>query len=188
MQYGTIENCRFGGTLSCTNGAGGIVSFVNHNSGDSYIKNCYSIGTISSNSANAVALVSDSGSMTASVTNCYYQSGNGTDDNAAALTAAQFASGEAAYLLNTEGNVWYQNIDLTPKDAYPVLDSTHGVVIKTSNGYGNEKIVTTETTTETTTTTTESTTKTTTTKTTTTKTTTTKKAAAQSCTAVFFCT
>ncbi|MBQ6554669.1 MAG: hypothetical protein IJL89_05505, partial [Firmicutes bacterium] len=180
VQYGTVENCRFGGILSCTNSTGGIVSYVNHNSGDSYIKNCYSIGTASSNSANAVAAVNASGSMTVSVTNCYYLSGNGTDANAAALTAAQFASGEAAYCLNTESTVWYQNIELTPKDAYPVLDSTHGVVIKTSNGYGNEKTVTTETTTETTTvattkTTTESTTKTTTTKESTTKTTTTKE-------------
>ena len=171
MQYGTIENCRFGGTLSCTNRAGGIVSYVNYNSGDSYVKNCYSIGNISSNTAKAIATVNDSGSNTASVTNCYYLSTKGSGDNAQALSSAQFASGEAAYLLNINGdNVWYQNIDITPKDAYPVLDDTHGVVIQTSGGYGNKKVVTTETTTETTTATT---TKTTTTKTTTTKTTTT---------------
>ncbi|MBQ9519135.1 MAG: hypothetical protein IJR59_04500, partial [Firmicutes bacterium] len=152
IQYGTIENCRFGGTLSCTDSAGGIVSCVNHNSGDSYVKNCYSIGNISSNTAKAIATVSDSGSNTASVTNCYYLSGNGTDANAAELSSTQFASGEAAYLLNTNGdNVWYQNIDITPKDAYPVLDKSHGVVIKKASGYGNDTSVTVETTTETTT-------------------------------------
>ncbi|MBB5266430.1 hypothetical protein HNP82_003587 [Catenibacillus scindens] len=60
-------------------------------------------------------------------------SDDGTSENVAAKTAAEFASGEVTWLLNgstSEGTLaWYQNLDNDQdKDTYPVLDSSHGIV------------------------------------------------------------
>ena len=89
----------------------------------------------------------------AQVINCYYLK-NG-DELAVAKTAEQFASGEVAYLLNSGGGTFYQNIDNgAEKDAFPVLDPSHGKVYLKNGVYtngGEQKTTTTETTTETTT-------------------------------------
>ncbi|MBB5266423.1 hypothetical protein HNP82_003580 [Catenibacillus scindens] len=62
-------------------------------------------------------------------------SDDGTSENVAAKTAAEFASGEVTWLLNgstSEGTLaWYQNLDNDQdKDTYPVLDSSHGIVYR----------------------------------------------------------
>lgn len=52
------------------------------------------------------------------------------------LEEADYASGKLCYQLNGDQSklVWYQNIGI---DAYPVLDSSHGVVVKNEDGtYG----------------------------------------------------
>ena len=53
-----------------------------------------------------------------------------------ALTQEQLESGEATYLLQAERSeqVWYQTIG---EDKLPVLDPTHGVVIKKDGAYEN---------------------------------------------------
>ena len=80
-----------------------------------------------------------------SLTNCYavastdgrgfgsnWVSGS-TNTNCAQMSAAQFASGEVAFLLNQgqDAPVWFQTLD---DDDTPVLDATHKVVLKDESG------------------------------------------------------
>ena len=134
---GTINNCYNTGTVSGNSSVGGVC-----NSNNGTITGCYNTGAVSSN-GNSVGGVCVDNYRT--ITNCYYLSGTATGGigstdvtgSAEAKTATQFESGEVCYLLNgsrsegTEDNplAWYQNIDKegAVKDAYPVLDNTHGV-------------------------------------------------------------
>ena len=132
---GTVTNCYAAGAVSGNMGIGGVCG-VN---GGSIIA-CYNIGTVSGTQyTGGVCGVNQGGS----ITTCYYLDGcnaEGTTFDCAegtSKTAEQFNSGEVCYLLNgnrTEGTTespiaWYQNIDKegAVKDAYPVLDNTHGV-------------------------------------------------------------
>ena len=121
--YGELTNCSFAGSVTGTNDrayAGGVCGYNNR-------------GTI---------------------TNCYWltgkaSSGIGTGSGTATeKTEAQFASGEVAWLLNSnqENGPWRQNIGT---DDYPVLNSNHGSVIKvtvqnetSTDYYGNGNHVT----------------------------------------------
>ena len=99
---GTAENCYNTGTVSGTESVGGVVGY-NYNRGTT--KNCYNVGSVSGESY-VGGVVGENGSST--VENCYYLTGtasggiNGADaaGQAEAKSAAQFASGEVAYLLN----------------------------------------------------------------------------------------
>ena len=149
------------------------------------IRNCYSSNTVTSSQTSvsgrkkwADAIGCKLKSTAATIENCYYDSAKTISyAGALAFTAAQAKSGELAYRLNANGSAsnWFQNIDNgLPVDAFPVLDTTHGVVLKSGTSYtnGGTKATTTEKTTETTTketttrTTTQTTTQTTTEKTT----------------------
>lgn len=111
---------------------------ITSNSDGSYVKNCCTTSS---------KVASINGNDTAAYTNVYYLSVDEdgkafeTDscDGTTAMTAADFASGRVAYLLNqaqeadsetgVKPQVWYQNIDNDgTKASYPVLDSTHGTV------------------------------------------------------------
>ena len=122
---GTVTNCYNTGTVTAT----GQVASVGGVCGCSTapISNCYNIGTVTATSSDTD--ISDiCGYNFGPVTNCYYLAD--TEDENGGKTAAQFASGEIAYLLNgskSEGDTvhFYQIIG---KDKAPVLDKSHGVV------------------------------------------------------------
>jgi len=100
---GTIENCYVDGTVTVNstsgNNEGALVGSLAGNA-----ENCY---------AYSETLIGYYNSSYAYVTNCYYLAQ--TDDGNGGKTAAQFASGEVAYLL---GEAYGQQIGV---DAYPVF-------------------------------------------------------------------
>ena len=122
---GTIANCYNTGTVTAT----GSVASVGGVCGSSItpISNCYNTGTVTATSSGA-DISGICGYYFGPITNCYYLAD--TEDENGGKTAAQFASGEVAYLLNgskSEGDMvhFYQIIG---KDKAPVLDKSHGVV------------------------------------------------------------
>ena len=125
---GTVTNCYNTGTVTAT----GQVASVGGVCGCSTapISNCYNIGTVTATSSSTD--ISDiCGCNFGPVTNCYYLAD--TEDENGGKTAAQFASGEVAYLLsqgcsigegdNTEtydDSIWGQKLGENG-DTYPVL-------------------------------------------------------------------
>lgn len=133
---GTIANCYNTGTVTAT----GSVASVGGVCGCSItpISNCYNIGTVTATSSGA-DISGICGYYFGPVTNCYYLAD--TEDENGGKTAAQFASGEIAYLLSQgctvgggegenavtySGSVWGQALGENG-DTYPVLDSTKRV-------------------------------------------------------------
>ena len=146
-----INNCLFDGNVvnnnetpgNCT--FGGIVGY--NNSGTATIKNCLSIGTVRSTRASQFFGALNGNNST--FDNNYYMgtniNGPGSGGTAAGsapvkVTTEQLASGEVCFKLNgdAETPAWFQNLTGEDKDANPVLDSTHGVVLYDEvNGYHN---------------------------------------------------
>ena len=131
---GTVTNCYNTGTVTAT----GLVASVGGVCGCSTapISNCYNIGTVTATSSGA-DISGICGYNFGPVTNCYYLAD--TEDENGGKTAAQFASGEIAYLLSQgctvgegedavtySGSVWGQALGGNG-DTYPVLDSTKRV-------------------------------------------------------------
>ena len=133
---GTIANCYNTGTVTAT----GSIASVGGVCGCSIapISNCYNIGTVTATSSGA-DISGICGYYFGPVTNCYYLAD--TEDENGGKTAAQFASGEIAYLLSQgctvgggegenavtySGSVWGQALGGNG-DTYPVLDSTKRV-------------------------------------------------------------
>ena len=125
---GTIANCYNTGTVTAT----GSVASVGGVCGCSIapISNCYNIGTVTATSSGA-DISGICGYNFGPVKNCYYLAD--TEDENGGKTAAQFASGEIAYLLsqgcstgegdNTvtyDGSIWGQKLGENG-DTYPVL-------------------------------------------------------------------
>ena len=123
---GTIANCYNTGTVTAT----GSVASVGGVCGCSIepISNCYNIGTVTATSSGA-DISGICGYYFGPVTNCYYLAD--TEDENGGKTAAQFASGEVAYLLSQgcstgegdatvtyDGSIWGQTIGT---DTYPLL-------------------------------------------------------------------
>lgn len=111
--YGELSNCWSAATVIATDHedvpayyVGGLVGY-----NCLTVSNCYT-------TADKLAGVNRE-DYNGSLTNCYYLSETETEDGG--KTAAQFASGEVAYLLqgDQEDHVWGQEIG---KDTYPVLD------------------------------------------------------------------
>ncbi|MBQ8174855.1 MAG: leucine-rich repeat protein, partial [Clostridia bacterium] len=135
---GTVTNCYNTGTVSGSSDVGGVVG-VNHGT----VQSCYNTGAVTGGDYSSVGGVV--GGNVGTVQNCYYNTetytGNAIGKNDGTVdaltggkTAAQFASGEVAYLLQagqTAGEdgvipeVWGQNIKTsdtdTEYDAYPTL-------------------------------------------------------------------
>ncbi len=137
-----FENCYNAGKVSAESSSvvaiarGGVL-------GSGTAKNCYNVGKIvaSSKSTNTKGKYLLGDEFTA--TNCYQLIGEDTTlrDGITELSAEQFASGEAAYLLNGSingGSLFRQNLTVTEGvelDTFPVLDINHEKVY--SDGEGN---------------------------------------------------
>jgi len=155
-----VENCANYGTINFMDAgcaAGGIVGYINNV--NTSIKNCLNVGTVH-------CTVSDSPKYGGAIigriknnwgsdriVNNYWLEGSAyapakKDDGSAPAaasatgsTAEQLASGEICYKLNGEQAEinWYQTLVGEDKDAYPVLDPTHSIVLyDETNGYHNE--------------------------------------------------
>ena len=142
IEYGTIENCKndcavsgktavggvAGGTcyakvLNCFNGGavtgsdiqiGGVVG----ENAYSTMQNCYNVGEVSADELVYGICDNDYGT----ITDCYYLEGTREDPNAKTMTADEFKSGEAAWLLQSgcDEPTWGQKIG---EDNYPILTS-----------------------------------------------------------------
>ena len=135
--YCVLRDCANLGNVTSLQGlAGGIVGITE--TASCQIINCCNIGTVtaaSQDDADAIAV----SSFTNAIENCYYLDTCGSSEYATPKTAAQFASGEVGYLLNsavTDGTqAWYQNIDNDgSRDRYPLPNNTHGTIYLLDDG------------------------------------------------------
>ncbi len=134
----SIENCRNSGPVSATFDNATVGGICGNNAGG--IAHCSNDGLVSGSGEQAGGICgSNDGRLTDSYcldTTCESAIGVtsewGETFNTGAKTAAQYASGEVAWLLNqrqTDGS-WRQNLNEPDKDAAPILDSTHKVVVQ----------------------------------------------------------
>ncbi|WP_337935148.1 GLUG motif-containing protein [Jutongia sp.] len=136
---GTIANCYNTGTVTATGSTASVGGVCGYSIAP--ISNCYNIGTVTATSSGA-DISSICGFNCGPITNCYYLAD--TEDENGGKTAAQFASGEVAYLLsqgcstgegdNTvtyDGSIWGQTIG---KDTYPTLGGAKVYKNATYNG------------------------------------------------------
>ena len=128
---GTIMNCSFSGSVTGSGSGRGRVGGVCGGNGG-MISNCYNAGAVTG-SGNVGGVC---GLNNGTITNCYWLSSTATKGIGAGSGEAtekrevQFKSGEVAWLLNSSTNgPWRQNLG-EGGDAFPVLDSTHGEVVK----------------------------------------------------------
>lgn len=123
---GTVTNCYNTGTVTATGSAASVGGVCGCSI--ELILNCYNIGTVTAAGSDA-DISGICGYNFGPIKNCYYLAD--TEDENGGKTAAQFASGEIAYLLsqgcstgegdNTvtyDGSIWGQTIGT---DTYPVL-------------------------------------------------------------------
>ena len=114
---GTLEDCTSDCTVKGTDNAAGGICGLNENNGS--VLNCHNTGKVTG-SFNVGGVCGDNGGT---VNGCYYLDTSAeTSDGGTAKTAAEFRSGEVAFLLQ-EGlgeQVWGQNIGT---DKAPVLSS-----------------------------------------------------------------
>ena len=123
---GTVTNCYNTGTVTATGSAASVGGVCGCSI--ELILNCYNIGTVTATGSDA-DISGICGYNFGPIKNCYYLAD--TEDENGGKTAAQFASGEIAYLLsqgcstgegdNTvtyDGSIWGQTIGT---DTYPVL-------------------------------------------------------------------
>ena len=141
---GFIKNCLFSGTVKAPNMVGGICGCIQENS---TISDCFSNAKILVDNANYYGGICGGGQgSNTKLRNCVYNSSlysgqaikwstsAGTVEHITSMTTEEIASGKATHWLNRyqfgDGSIgWHQNIDNgKTKDAYPVLDNTHGVV------------------------------------------------------------
>ena len=127
---GTVTNCYNTGTVTATDQVASVGGVCGCSIAP--ISNCYNIGTVTATSSGA-DISGICGYNFGPVTNCYYLAD--TEDENGGKTAAQFASGEIAYLLSQgctvgggegenavtySGSVWGQALGGNG-DTYPVL-------------------------------------------------------------------
>ncbi len=144
--YGTIYNCSYIGIISGEDTIGGMIGSSSEVATPANISNSYSyVESFGGSGWYKDALVGwlhDGSSMN----NCYAienvgsyaeHYNNATVNNVKTISKDVFTSGEVCFKLNeAQGKtVWFQTLG---KDVHPVLDSTHGVVIKKADGnYAN---------------------------------------------------
>ena len=162
IYVGGICGWNRGSITDCSNSGNVTSAVVGGICGENYgsITDCSNSGNVSSNGG-----ISDDGcgyvggicgensydpfnDYSGIITTCYWLEGTagaGIGDNsgggeATEKTAAQFASGEVAWLLNgsSTNGPWRQNLTGTNRDAFPTLDQTHHIVICENNTYTNE--------------------------------------------------
>ena len=123
---GTLQECYNTGTVTGTENVGGVCG----KNDESTLQECYNSGTVSGTTkVGGVCGLNYSGT----VRNCYYLDTSATTaDSGISKTAAEFKSGEVAYLLQkaindaaTEGTpaeqVWGQTLTEPNRQPYPVL-------------------------------------------------------------------
>lgn len=129
MLKGTITNCYFKGSIIANAYIGGICGLNSDT-----ISNCYSMASIRGGEyqGGIAGRVYEKDNV-----NCYYLSN--TDDGQGGKTAAQFASGEVAYLL---GDPWGQTIgtDTSPVPGGKKVYQTTGCVTYNNDGKIGEKV------------------------------------------------
>lgn len=150
--YSSLKNCAFSGKVTGTQQyVGGVVGMA-----ESYdtIAHCYASAVVSGTASTIGLILGYNYLDNTVVANCYYDTsksgsirgmgflGSATGDDAVGTvrkSAAQFRSGEVAYLLNTDATrpVWFQKIGT---DAYPLLDRQRGRVIQSGSSYTNTVI------------------------------------------------
>ncbi|MGM9674740.1 MAG: hypothetical protein ACI3X9_04650 [Bacteroidaceae bacterium] len=123
-----ITNCGVTGMVKGANESAGISGWV----GDkATIKNCWSIASVEGADNEASMFLRPNST---SLNNCYTTVGT----QGTVLEETAVTNGELAWRLNGESftsPVWYQTIE---EDETPVLDATHGVVYKITDGvYGS---------------------------------------------------
>ncbi len=129
MLKGTITNCYFKGTAIANAYIGGICGLNSDT-----ISNCYSMASLQGGeyTGGIAGRVYEKDNV-----NCYYLSN--TDDGQGGKTAAQFASGEVAYLL---GDPWGQTVgtDASPVPGGKKVYQTTGCVTYNNDGKIGEKV------------------------------------------------
>ena len=138
-----ITNCLFDGKIlngTADGQCGGIVGY--NNAGKVTIKNCLSIGTITTGSGNDGMFFGRLNGTNSVFANNYYigNNVNGTKSGKSAkgsepvkVTELRLKSGEICYLLNgsTNGTIWYQTKGIND---YPVLTNTSKRIYKNLAG------------------------------------------------------
>ena len=127
--WGTVSNCYNTGSVTGSYAVGGVCG-----TNDGTVTNCYNTGSVTG----SFYVGGVCGYNDATVTNCYYLDTCGAAGEGTSKNAAEFASGEVAWLLSTgkNGEIWGQNLTLDPKDTYPVLGGLK--VVQNGDGYANE--------------------------------------------------
>lgn len=132
-----ISNSLFAGSIkgTSTNNCGGIVGW---SSAACRIENCLQAGVFDTDASGCGTFSRNMGSVT--VVNSYYLNAYG-DKPSGSVTAEQLKSGEVCFTLNKGLDVnpsWYQTLG---EDEIPVLDPTHKLVGKSSDGtYSNDAV------------------------------------------------
>lgn len=123
-----IAGCYAGNLLSgFSNSTGGLVGRVYGNDAHVTIRGCWTEGEEYTYSSNSQGIID---------CDAVFVNGTAKNPGTTQVTTEELASGKIAWLmqkaLTDAGDAtqtWYQNIDEgTSKDAYPVLDATHGTV------------------------------------------------------------
>ncbi|MBR6249972.1 MAG: hypothetical protein IKR17_02115, partial [Bacteroidales bacterium] len=89
-----------------------------------YITSCYNIGTVTGNTARAIALCGSGKGQYY----CYYLKGTGEDAYAMEADVEQFNNGCVAQGMNASTQYWRQNLAGSNIDDYPTFDTTHDAV------------------------------------------------------------
>jgi len=140
---GKVQNCINLGDILGRNQVGGIVGSLGTNSG--VVENCYNRGSLSGEKIKNYDLIigqviGDPKTYARQVINCYYLADSESDTiyGTIAKTAAQFASGEVAYLL---GDAFGQSLGENG-DKYPVFANDANKVYMLANCDGTPYIYT----------------------------------------------
>ena len=124
-----MKNCGTTGNVYGGKEAGSLSGWLGADKAT--LTNCWSVGTVEFPRAQDTYFVAPAG---VSFKNCYSAFGSRSNVGKVAEDAA--ASGELTWKLNGSkftNPTWYQN--LSEGDVYPSLDSSRGVVYKTTDGY-----------------------------------------------------
>ena len=143
----TLENCANIANVTADDNAAGFVGYVNY--GDSVkMTNCYNYGTVISSGATVNPCANTDIIAEEEYINCYYLENSAKYNKTqpynstviTSKTAAEFGSGEVAYLL---GSAFGQKLT-SPADKYPVFRTDSNGVYKKGSEYSNTLLETSE--------------------------------------------
>ena len=145
--YGTLSNCYYAGILRVSGVAGGLVGSSHSDSKSATIDHCYVASTQLKSSGTDTYCGALVGYMHggSKILSCYstettdklFGANNGEASQCEFRTEDEFASGSVCWALNDESEsnpTWYQTLG---EDAFPVLNSSRGIVIYKDNTYVN---------------------------------------------------